>query len=166
MYWECGAQSASEVCQQWTRTISSLIRAHFGCTSGKMATNLLWNPLLCYVKTLMPSNRRDFFNLHHGNKPTQRCGHHFSKVMTQTVVQPHSVHFSHSMKKGGVNLTMHQQIFFSQRLKERHRVPLWNWMWGRRTLFWHGYWCLQSECTDLLGEVIHAKSHLNISPQL
>lgn len=77
-----------------------------------------------------------------------------------------SIHFLYSTPwiKGSVNLTRTNRLCL-QRLRKHHRVSLPDWMRGRHTLFGHGYQWRHSECTDLLGEVFHANSCLNISPQ-
>lgn len=110
--------------------------------------------------------RRDFLKLHHGNKPTQACGHHFSEVMTQTAVQLHSVsslYISLPSIKGSGKPTRTNR-FCLQRVKKHHQVPL----RGLAALY-----CdvavsavALSVQNDWLGEVFHANSRLNISPQL
>lgn len=127
---------------------------------------MLLSLLLFFFKTLMQYIRRDFLKLHHGNKPTQACGHHFSEVMTQTAVQLHSVsslHISLPSIKGSGKPTRTNR-FCLQRVKKHHQVPL------------RGLAALYSDMaisavtlsvqTDWLGEVFHANSRLNISPQL
>lgn len=99
---------------------------------------------------------RDFLDLHHRNEPTQVCGDHLSEVMTQTVVQLHSVRI-----KGSVNLMRTNTL---QRVKKHHWVPLgecevaalyFDMTISGVTLSVQTYW-----------EVFHTNSRLNISPQL